>query len=163
MKKSIAFAFLFLLFTSLGFSQSSKIAHVNTADILANLPEIKAAQEKINVLEQKHQGELQKLIQQFQEKAQECEKTSPVKKNSCSKEMNDLQQRAQNYQRTAAESLEKEQGNILSPIYDKVEKTISEAAQNKNLEYVLDSSPGKGVLMAKGIDLTQEIKSKLTK
>lgn len=163
MKKSIVFASLFLMLASLGFSQSSKIAHVNTADILANLPEIKAAQEKLSVLQQKHQGELQKLIQQFQAKGEECQKAPAAKKNACAKEMTDLQQRAQNYERTATESLEKEQGNILSPIYDKVEKTIRETAENKNLEYVLDSSPGKGVLMAKGLDLTQEIKSKLAK
>lgn len=163
MKKSIAYAFSFFMLTSLGFSQSLKIAHVNTADIFNSLPEIKVAQAKFNKLEQKHQGELQNLIQQIQTKMQECEKSSSNKKNTCAKEINDLQQRAQSYQRSAAESLEKEQANILSPIYEKVGKAIREIAKSKNLQYVLDSSPEKGIVVANGTDLTQEVKNKLIK
>jgi outer membrane protein len=50
---------------------------------------------------------------------------------------------------------------LYKPIAEKAQKAITEIATSKGIQYVFDSSPGKGLLVYTGEDLMTEVKSKL--
>ena len=62
---------------------------------------------------------------------------------------------------TAMQDMQKRQAEGLNPIIEKAQKAISDVAAEKGIEYVLDASLGKGLLVKKGTDLYTAVKAKL--
>jgi outer membrane protein len=63
---------------------------------------------------------------------------SEIKKNAKIAEIQDMQQRIQNYQQTAQGQLQQKQTEVLKPVFDKAEAAIGEVAKEKGLIYVFD-------------------------
>jgi len=49
----------------------------------------------------------------------------------------------------------------LKPIVEKAQKAVSDVATEKGVKYVLDASPGKGLIVFEGEDLMPSVKTKL--
>jgi outer membrane protein len=69
--------------------------------------------------------------------------------------------RIQQYEQTAYQELQEKQNQKLNPIIEKAQKAIKDVADAKGLEYVMDATPGKTLLVAKGMDLFSAVKAKL--
>ena len=65
------------------------------------------------------------------------------------------------YTRAADQEIQKKRFDLLKPIVEKAQKAVSDVAKEKGLKYVLDSSPGKGLIVFEGEDLMPSVKSKL--
>ena len=50
---------------------------------------------------------------------------------------------------------------MMKPLYDKAREAIEKVAAAQGFDYVMDSSQGSSVLMAKGKDLMAEVKTEL--
>jgi outer membrane protein len=88
--------------------------------------------------------------------------TSEVKRNAKITELQELQQRIQNYQMTAQQQLQQKQGEVLAPVFDKAEAAIEEVAKEQGLLYVFDI--GSRVVLYKSnqsVDLLPMVKQKL--
>ena len=59
------------------------------------------------------------------------------------------------------QDMQKRQAEGLNPIIEKAQKAIEAVAAEKGVEYVLDASIGKGLLVKKGTDLYDAVKTKL--
>jgi len=57
--------------------------------------------------------------------------------------------------------MQKKQNDGLQPIIEKAQKAIEEVAATKGVLYVIDASVGKGLLVKKGQDLFNAVKTKL--
>lgn len=125
---------------------AQKIAHVNLDSLITLLPESKIAQESIQVyaqqLEQQvtaMQTELQTKYTEFQEKSRDM---AELVRASKEKELNDLNQRIQDFQQQAQADYQKKSAELSLPVYAKAKKAIDEVAKEKGYKYVLDTSTG---------------------
>jgi len=87
---------------------------------------------------------------------------SEIKRNAKIAEIQDMQQRIQNYQQTAQQQLQQKQSELLQPVFDKAEKAIGDVAKEKGLIYVFDI--GTKVVLYKSnesMDLMPLVRTKL--
>jgi outer membrane protein len=106
------------------------------------------------------------MQQNYQQKLAELEQlgedASEVRRNAKITELQEIQQRVQNYQVTANQQLQQKQAELLQPVFDKAEKAIEEVAQEQGLLYVFDV--GSRVVLYKSnqsVDLLPLVKQKL--
>jgi outer membrane protein len=63
---------------------------------------------------------------------------SQIKRDAKVTEIQDMQQRIQNYSQTAQGQLQQKQAEVLKPVYDKAQKAIEDVAKEKGLLYVFE-------------------------
>ena len=155
---------LFLGFNAV--SAQSKIAHINTEALVAAMPETKQMQEELKKIAQtydteyKSQGSaLQAKLQKYDTEAATQTDTENAKRG---KEVQDLQKKLQLYAQTAQQELQKKEFDLYKPIAEKAQKAIADVAATKGVQYVFDSSPGKGLIVYQGEDLMTAVKAKLS-
>lgn len=147
-------------------SAQSKIAHLNSNEIMEAMPSYKDAVAKLQKFEQDGYTELQtmkadfdKAVQVYSQKAQSGS-LSPVldqiEQEKLAKKEQDLmarQQSLQNEMQTYSQELNK-------PILEKVEKAVKTVSERKGYDYVFDVSM---VMIANGPDITKEVIAEITK
>jgi outer membrane protein len=65
------------------------------------------------------------------------------------------------FRQQAAQDLQKKQVEMMRPLYEKARSAIEKVATAQGFNYVLDSSAGGSVIMAKGTDIMTEVKKEL--
>ncbi|OCA70602.1 hypothetical protein BBI01_11670 [Chryseobacterium artocarpi] len=152
-----------------------KIGNVNTEDIFANLAEVKTAGATIDNLTKAKQGEIEKLITEYQTKlkaAQDKEKTlTEANKEAVTKELmaaqtelQGLGKKIEDGRAQAAKEISTKQGELITPIQQKVKAAISAVAKERNLSYVFDVSAQEAnnlVYTDGSEDITAQVKTKL--
>jgi len=156
MKTKAAFILLliFLLFTGTIYSQSHmQIGHVDIMKILSQLPERDSAQ----VLLEKETREIQTEFEEMQviynklvddyTKGQST--YSELVKKAKEDEILDKQKRLQEFEQNATATLQRRNGELLQPIYEKIIKAIDTVATQNSYTYILDVSKGSVVFTSK--------------
>lgn len=149
-------------------AQTPKFGHIDLQALVQVMPERTAAETEFN----KFQSELEEILAEMQKdytaKLAEFEAmgtdASEIKKNAKVSEIQDIQQRIQNYQQTASQQVQQKQGELLQPVFDKAEKAIEEVAKEQGLLYVFDSGVGNRTILYKSnksVDVLPLVKVKL--
>ncbi len=147
-------------------AQTLKFGHIDLQALVQIMPERKTAETEFMAF----QGELEDVIggmqKELQTKYAEFEAlgadASEIKKNAKLTEVQDIQQRLQNYQQTAQQQLQQKQAELLQPVFTKAEEAIAAVAKEKGLIYVFDI--GTKVVLYKSndsLDLFPLVKTKL--
>ncbi|XOD68406.1 MAG: OmpH family outer membrane protein [Flavobacteriales bacterium AspAUS03] len=165
MKKINTVPLLFLLAGSTP-AIAQKIVCINSVEVIQKMPEFTTAEKQLKTFTKTHDAEFQKIVKQFQKKSQQYEKEATSKKadenKKRSEELLALRKRAEEYQKIATEDLTKKQNELLNIIYKKIEETIIKVIEkDKTITRVDDCSPGKGILINKGPDITEDVKKEL--
>ncbi|WP_185876770.1 OmpH family outer membrane protein [Blattabacterium cuenoti] len=166
MKKNTVFYFLLFLFLLSGYSLScfavecqKQIVCLNSSLIIEKLPEFSNAKKELARIRKVHENNLEKLAKEFQKKIDKFQKS---KNQSLKKELEVMEAKIQAYQQTAADDIENNRLKLLGPVYKKIENAIYKVINNnKEITRVDDCSPGKGILINKGKDITEEVKREL--
>lgn len=137
---------------------SNKIVCVNISEIIQKIPDFIIAQNKIKNIAEIYNLELHKILKNFHKKSHLYEKEAAYKNNLENRKRGEellvLKKRAEKYQKHISEELEKKQNLLFIPIYKKIENAIKTIiSKDKNIIRVDDSSPGKGILIIRNIDL----------
>lgn len=146
-------------------AQNLKIGHINSQDLLAQMPEIKKAEADLKAYAKTFEDQLETMSKEYQKKmtdyqAQEKTMTDAVKEVK-QKEITDLGARIESTQKSAEEKVVNKKQEIFKPILDKAEKAIKDVAKEKGFDYVFDSSTG-GVLVGRDADnMMPLVKTKL--
>lgn len=161
--KSILFAAA--LISMVGFvGAQSKIAHINTQELIKAMPEMKTAQKDLETLSKTYQTELQSLGAEFQKKVELYDKEAATKtqeeNTNRAKEVQTMEQSIREYQAKAQQDLQKKEFDLLKPITEKAKAAILEVARAQGFDYVLDSSQAV-TIMADGKDLLPDVKKSL--
>ncbi len=136
-------AFMFIIFTASAVNaQTPKFGHIDLQALIQVMPERAKAETEFN----KFQGDLEDIFadmqKNYQAKLTELEQmgdsASEIKRNAKIAELQDMQQRIQNYQQTAQGQLQQKNAEIMKPIYDKAQNAIAEVAKEKGLIYVFE-------------------------
>jgi len=143
----------------------SKIAHIDTQKLISEMPEVIAAQKQLQAVEETYTKEIENTYKEFTTKAQsysaDAANQTDVTNQARQTELESMQQNIQKYRETAAQDLQKKQGEMMRPLYEKARAAIEKIALAQGYDYVLDASAGGSVIMAKGKDLMADVKADL--
>jgi outer membrane protein len=149
MKTKAAFILLlvFLLFTGTTYSQSHlQIGHVDIMKILSQLPERDSAQVILDKETREIQTEFEEMQVIYNRLVDDYTKGqstySELVKKAKEDEILDKQKRLQEFEQNATATLQRRNGELLQPIYEKIIKAIETVATRNSFTYILDVSKG---------------------
>lgn len=142
----------------------SKVAHINTQDLITAMPEMKEAQKQLETLSKTYQKDIQSSITEFQTllKQYETEASTKSEEENAKRgqEIQEKQQRIQQFQADAQKDLQKKELDLIQPITEKAKAAILKVGRAQGFDYVLDASQGVTIL-ADGKNLLDDVKKSL--
>ena len=165
-KLTLIFAALSLLIAPItGANAQAKVAHIEFQKLISEMPEVVSAQKELKKLEESYTSEMENTYKEFQTKAQtyaaDAANQTEITNQARQKELETMQQNIQQYQQTVSQELQKKSVEMMRPLIDKAKASIDKISSELGFEFVLDSSTGGSVLIAKGKDLMAEVKKDL--
>lgn len=162
--KTLLLATVVCLIT-ISFSQAqSKVAHINSEELISAMPEYKAAQNQLETLGKTYQADLQNMSTEFQKLVKQYEAEAPTKTDEeNAKRGQEVQEKEQNirqYNATAQQDMQKKQIDLLKPITEKAKAAILKVGRAQGFDYILDSSQGVAIL-TDGKNLLDDVKKEL--
>ena len=125
---------------------AQKIAHVNLDSLISIMPESKTAQQAVQDYAKQLEVQVTAMQTELQGKYETYQKDganmAPIVKESKEKELNDLNQRIQDFQQQAQADYQKKSAELSKPVYEKAKKAIDQVAKDNGYKYVLDTSTG---------------------
>ena len=163
--KTLLFAIaLFIGATSFTQAQS-KVAHINTQDLIAAMPEMKAAQAQMEKLGKTYETDIQAMATELQTKMKQYDAEAATKTDEENskrvQEVQGIEQNIRQYQSQAQQDMQTKNLDLLKPITEKAKAAILKVARTQGFDYVLDSTQGGGVIMADGKNLLDDVKKDL--
>jgi outer membrane protein len=157
-------AILFISATTLSTAQS-KVAHINTTELVTSMPQMKTAQAEIEKLGKTYEADIQAMVNDYQTKMKQYEAEAGTKtQEENTKRVSEVQAmegRIREYQGQVQKDLQQKEVDLLKPITEKAKAAILKVAKAQGFQYVLDSAQGGGVIMADGKDLLADVKKEL--
>ena len=157
---------LLILVVSFSFTMNSQnnVAHVYTGKIMENMPEVKKAEVELKDFIKIYDDQAKDIEATFVAKVQKYqaeESTTPDELNGIRmQEIQEDQRAIQDFKNQAQQDIQKKQMDLRQPIDEKVLKAINTVAETLGLDYVFDV-PSNGLLVAKGKDITEDVKKEL--
>mgnify|MGYP003665743514 CR=1 FL=1 len=150
---------------TVSFTQAqSKVAHINTQELISAMPEMKAAQTQLETLSKTYQTDLQNMGKEFQTKVTQYESEAPSKTDEENakrgQEIQGMQQNIQQFQGQAQKDLQTKEMDLLKPITEKAKTAILKVARAQGFDYVLDTAQG-ATILADGKNLLDDVKKEL--
>lgn len=147
---------------SMAFAQ--KFGVIDTETLMQNLPEMKEVQTQFEAASKKYEDEFQNLQGEFQKKYtefQNMEETTPQTiKDRRIQELQELDQKIQQFRQTASQDLQRQQEQLLAPIQQKVRTAIQSVGAEGSFTMIFENMiplyVGSDV-----IDVTPLVKTKL--
>ena len=163
--KTLLFASLLFVGATSFTTAQSKIAHINTTQLVEAMPEMKTAQAEIERLTKTYEAEIKTMATELQNKVKQYQAevdTKTEEENTArAQEVQTMEQSIRQYQGQAQQDLQKKEADLLKPIFEKAKAAIIKVSKAQGFEYVLDSTQGGGVLVADGKDLLADVKTEL--
>ena len=164
--KKIKISLVILLF-AISFSSfaQSKVAHINTTELVASMPEMNDAKTELEKLAKTYETDIQTMAAELQSKVKQYDTEAAAQTDEENakrlQEVQGMEQSIRQYQAQAQQDLQKKEIELLKPITEKAKNAILKVGNSQGFDYVLDSSQGQGVIMANGKDLLTDVKSEL--
>jgi outer membrane protein len=150
---------------SISLQAQSKVAHVNTQELVESMPEMQNAKSELEKLAKTYETDIQAMATELQNKIKQYDAESSTKTDEENgkrlQEVQGMEQSIRQYQAQAQQDLQKKELELLKPITEKAKNAILKVGNEQGFDYVLDSSQGQGVIMANGKNLLTDIKSEL--
>ena len=154
-----------LLMSNLTLNAQSKVAHINTQELVEAMPDMKNAKSELEKLAKTYETDIQAMATELQNKIKQYDAESSTKTDEENgkrlQEVQGMEQSIRQYQAQAQQDLQKKEIELLKPITEKAKNAILKVGNSQGFDYVLDSSQGQGVIMANGKDLLADVKSEL--
>lgn len=154
----------FLMIGSVVMAQ--KIAHINTDKLLAEMPETKSLKAELQRLEKTYKDDIEAMAKRLEAKVKKYEaegkSQTPEENQKRALEVQQESGRIAKVRQEAGMNMQKKYQERSIPILQKAEKAIKDVAAEKGIIYVLDATPGKGLIVYdKGEDIYNAVKAKL--
>ena len=152
-----------LCIASVSFTQAqSKVAHINTQELIASMPAAKKAQAEIEALSKTYQTDIQASITEYQNTVSQYDAEANTKTAEENQkrmiELQEKQQRIQQFRADAQKDLAEKEAELFKPIQDAAMKAINDVAKAKGYQYVLDRAT---LIVADGDDILADVKKQL--
>ena len=168
--KLINFSIILFISASLLFSNQvfgQKVAHVNSANILASMTESKAAEKQLESytkqLEKQYQQKVTKADTEYKAVQKKIQNGLLTPKQVAEQETYFInkQKEIQKFELSAQQKVEQKRKELLDPILKKAETAINAVAKSEGYTFVLDESLGYILYAKSANDITPAVKAKL--
>ena len=143
----------------------SKVAHINTTELVQEMPEMKSAQTELQKLAKTYETEIQGMTKELQDKAKQYDEEAPTQTQEANEkrvlEIQGMEQSIRQYQQQAQQDIAKKEADLLRPILEKAKAAIEKVSRAQGYDYVLDASQGGGLIVSDGKDLKADVKKEL--
>ena len=163
--KSLLFTFVL---TSLAISaQAQKFGYINSQELIAQLPEVKEANSKIETLKKQLEKKGQEMITSLKAKYADVQKRqadgllSPKEAQDEGAVLQQEEQTLMQFEQTSQDKILKKSEELLAPIQNKINNAIKEVATDNGYTYIFDSSLGLVLYADPGTDVSAFVKAKL--
>lgn len=150
---------------SLNAQTKLKFGHVDSQTLLEAMPEKVEADKALETFAKQLESQLEVMSTELETKYQDYQANqavmSDIIKQTKEEELQMLQQRIQNFQQNAQQSLAKKEGEVYQPILDKAKKAIEDVAVENGFTYVFDTSAGSLLYQPTSDDILNLVKKKL--
>ena len=155
----------FILASGISTQAQSKVAHIDTQELVESMPEMKSAKSELEKLAKTYETDIQAMATELQNKIKQYDAESSTKTDEENgkrlQEVQSMEQSIRQYQAQAQQDLQKKELELLKPITEKAKNAILKVGNAQGFDYILDSSQGQGVIMANGKNLLADVKSEL--
>jgi outer membrane protein len=145
-------------------AQTLKFGHIDLQALVQVMPEATTAQTELNNfqkdIEDVFGGMQTELQQKYAEFEQLGEEISEVKRNAKITEIQDAQQRIENYRSTAQQQIQQKNAEVFQPIIQKAQKAVEDVAKEQGLIYVFDVN-ALHYMSNQSVDILPLVKKKL--
>jgi Skp family chaperone for outer membrane proteins len=165
--------FVVLLFVLIGWTNGqaqSKIRYINSQRILAEYPEAKEIQKRLDEIRAGYEGEYNNMLKKYEDLVKEIENQSlllsPEKKAEKEKEAQDLAIQIEQfrYQKLGPQGeLYKKNMELTQPLYDKIDQIIQKIGEAEEYDFILDVVQGVVLYSKPQYDITNRIIEELNK
>ena len=129
-----------------GGGQGSNYGYINSLELLSKMPEIKAADRKLEALAKQKEASFKALMQKYQDLGQSiqanAENMTRVESEAKMKEIGELEQKLQAMQANSQEELAIEKEKLYAPILKKADAAIKKVGEEGHYAFIYDSSAG---------------------
>ena len=165
MIKKLLFAIM-LAFPMLLSAQTLKVGLVDLNTVMAAMPEMTQAQTKLQDVQKKYQDEAQKLEDEMKRLYDEFQRMPdtelPAIKERKARELQDYQQKMQNFEQSAMQDLQKMQNELMAPIVAKINQAVESVGKEGAYSLIQVKEPQLTLYYANPVvDITNDVKAKL--
>ena len=163
--KTLLFAAVLFIGSINIMNAQSKVAHINTQELIDAMPKMKVAKAELEKLAKTYEASIQEMATELKTKMTQYDAEAATKTDEENQkrlqEVNGMEQSIRQYQGQAQQDLQKKEADLLKPIYEEARVAIQKVAKAQGFNYVLDAMTGQGVLYADGKDLLADVKKEL--
>lgn len=164
LKKLTVAIVLFVAATSF-VSAQNKVAHINVQQLLAEMPEMKAAEAELKKLQETYRADIEGSYTELKNKyalySNESAAKTPEENQKRAEELQGFEKSIKDAEQAAYQEIQKKQAALLAPITEKAKKAIDKVAAAQGIQYVMDATQGGGLIVANGTDLLPAVKKEL--
>jgi len=147
------------------YAQKLKVGHINSSELLVNMPGRDDAQKELIEYATLLEEQLKMMVSEFEKKyedylANETKMTELIKQTKQS-ELTQLQARIQEFQESAQEDLQRKETQLIQPMLQKAQDAIKKVAKEKGYTYVIDTSSGSLLYFEDTDDILSIVKKEL--
>ncbi|TGV00870.1 OmpH family outer membrane protein [Flavivirga rizhaonensis] len=148
---------------TISFTQAqSKVAHISTQELIDAMPAAKAAKAELEALGKTYQTDMQAMATEYQNTAKQYEAEVSTKTDEENQkrglELQEKQQRIQQFRVDAQQDLAKKEAELFKPIQEKAFAAINKVSKALGYEYVLERTT---LIVADGKDILADVKKEL--
>jgi outer membrane protein len=145
--------------------KTSKIAVINTQEILQLMPEYDSASTAMQKKYAEMEQQLQMMMEELQNKQtaleQQKDSLTPMWRSMRLQEIKDLQSRIQQFQSGAQQELNDFQNQLIAEILKKIQIAVKAVAEENGYTHVIDNSSQVVLYFDEAFDITTLVKKKL--
>ena len=146
-------------------AQTSKTAHIASQELIEMMPAYKSAMTDLEQLQNTYKASIDDMMKEMQSLAEKYDAEAPTKTDEENQnramELQQSKSKVVEFQQNAYKQLQQKEQELMKPIFEQARASIQKVARAKGFDYVLDSTPGTGVILAEGYDLMPDVKKEL--
>ena len=153
---------LFIFLVSFNSISQSKVAHIDTYELITSMPEMIEVQKEMTEIGEEKQNEvrameteLKSLLKKYQI---EVPDNSDEQNQARLEEIEGMEENIRMYMNEIYKFMQKKDQELTNPIMDRALEAIQAVGNLQGFDYVIDSSKGQGVILANGKDLMNDVK-----
>lgn len=159
---------MLMLFAPLATFAQQKFGHINAQEVMASMPEFIKVRGEIEATAKQYENDLKAMQDELQRKAQEYDKSKSTMNETKQKEteqtLMDLQQKIQQTYQDNSQALQKAQNEKMAPITQRLVNAIQAVGKAGGYVYIMDTQMGiPYVSETLSKDVTAEVKAELNK
>jgi outer membrane protein len=133
-----------LLLAATASATAQKFGYVNSAEILSELPAMKAAESNLEGLQKQLQKKGQAMVQEFQTDYQALQAEaqagtmSPKQQQEAAAKLQVREEEIGKFEQTMMADLQKKRADLLEPIYEDINNAIKAVAEENDYMFIFD-------------------------